>query len=201
MIVRVEENLERLRLALIEGGVDLGPQAAELDTQIDAMNVSLTERCYELIVRESPVAADLRLVVSVVRVLNDLERISDHAVRVCFEASTTRRAVDHPRLYNLIATMVDEVLTRFHLARLSWGSMDLAVAEELAAGSPLIEALSSRLIREVLDLVGPDAVAVALSAASVGRSLERIADHTTIIGARVRYLVTGDPAHLAAETR
>lgn len=201
MMVQVEENLERMRLALLERGDELGLPAAALDTRIDAMNVSLTERCYELIMREAPVAADLRLVVSVVRVLTDLERISDHAVRVCFEAGSTRRVENHSRLYGLIVALVDEVLHRFHLARLAWGSMDLSVAEELAAGSALTDALSSRLIREVLDLEGPDAVAVALSSAAVGRSLERIADHTMVIGARVRYLVTGDPAHLAVETR
>ncbi len=52
------------------------------DDEIDAMNVSLTERCYDLLRREAPVASDLRFVVSVLRVLSELERIGDLALRV-----------------------------------------------------------------------------------------------------------------------
>jgi phosphate transport system protein len=201
MAVRVEENLERMRVAL-EGevpGLDL--EAARVDREVDAMNVSLTERCYLLIAREAPVASDLRLIVSVVRVLNELERISDHAVRICHDAAPVALAQSDSRLYDLLVTMSDEVVARFHVARQAWGSMDRDLAEELANGSTLAEALHSRLIRELMDLYGPDAVSIALRAAAIGRSLERMCDHTTIIGARLRYLITGDPAHLAAETR
>jgi phosphate uptake regulator len=50
-------------------------------------------------------------------------------------------------------------------------------------------------------LDGPDAVAVAVKTAYAGRALDRIADHAVIIGARLRYLLTGDPKHLASEVR
>lgn len=201
MAVRVEENLDRMRLALEGDVAGVGAAAERVDRDVDAMNVSLTERCYELIAREAPVASDLRLIVSVVRVLNELERISDHAVRICHDAAPVELAHSDTRLYDLLVTMADEVVARFHVARQAWGAMDRDLAEELANGSTLAEALHARLIRELLDLHGPDAVGVALRAAAVGRSLERMCDHTTIIGARLRYLITGDPAHLAAETR
>jgi phosphate transport system protein len=201
MAVRVEENLERMRYALTDPAVHLGTEAAEVDIGIDAMNVSLTERCYVLIAREGPVASDLRLIVSVVRVLNELERISDHVVQICVESPEENLATDQTRLYDLILTMADEVIDRFHTARRAWGSMDLELAEQLAKGSKLLGALHTRLISELLELDGHDAVALALHAAAVGRSLERICDHTSVIGARLRYLITGDPAHLAAELR
>jgi phosphate uptake regulator len=54
---------------------------------------------------------------------------------------------------------------------------------------------------ELKRLDGPDAVRIAMAAFSAGRALERIADHSAIIGARLRYLLTGEPAHLAAEVR
>ena len=200
MAVKVEENLERMRTALADGAPWLGMDAASVDQEIDAMNVSLTERCYELIIREAPVASDFRLIVSVVRVLNELERISDHAVGIAKRASTALPEVE-PNLHDLVLTMADEVMERFHTARRTWGSMDLALAEELATGSRLSEALHARLVRELVGLEGPTAIEVALELAAVGRSLERIDDHTSIIGARLRYLITGDPAHLAAEVR
>jgi len=56
-------------------------------------------------------------------------------------------------------------------------------------------------MRELLRLEGPEAVPCALRTLVVGRALDRIADHAAIIGARLRYLITGDPDHLATEIR
>lgn len=201
MTVRVEENLDRMRAALAVEPNGFESQAARVDDEVDAMNVSLTERCYEILALQTPVASDLRLVVSVVRVLNDLERISDHAVRICRDASDGLPDDEPQALYDLLLTLADETIDRFHTARRAWGAMDLDLAVSLANGSPLAEALHQRLVRELVQLHGPHAVEVALRAASIARSLERICDHTTIIGARLRYLITGDPAHLAAEIR
>ena len=57
------------------------------------------------------------------------------------------------------------------------------------------------LMAELLRLRGDDAVAIATSSLIAGRALERIADHAAIVGARLRYLLTGDPEHLTAEVR
>jgi phosphate transport system protein len=201
MAVRVEENIDRMCAALESATESLYSGAARVDVEVDAMNVSLTERCYDLIAREAPVAGDLRLVVSVVRMLNELERISDHCVHICRDAIGDDVADDQSRLYDLLRTMANENAERFHLARVAWGAMDLDCAEQLAKGSSLFEALHSRLVRELLELHGDSAVGIALRTSSMGRSLERISDHISVIGARLRYLITGDPRHLAAEIR
>lgn len=198
--VKVEENLERMRAALDDPSVDHGAEAARVDREIDAMNVSLTERCYELIIREAPVASDFRLIMSVLRVLTELERISDHAVTVAEHVPVGLVEIE-PNLDDLMRTMADEVVDRFHTARWAWGAQDLALAEELVRGSRLAEALHHRLVRELVGLHGPTAVELALQSAAAARSLERIGDHTSIIGARLRYLITGDPVHLAVEVR
>ena len=71
MGVRVDENLERMREVLRTGDADAGRAApSTADDEIDAMNVSLTERCYDLLGREAPVASDLRFIVSVLRVVS-----------------------------------------------------------------------------------------------------------------------------------
>jgi phosphate uptake regulator len=57
------------------------------------------------------------------------------------------------------------------------------------------------LMAELLRLEGPEAARTALVCFAVGRSIERISDHAAVIGARLRYLLTGDPDHLAAEVR
>ena len=82
MAVRVDENLERMRTVLRTGDELLAASSFTADDDIDAMNVSLTERCYLLLGREAPVASDLRFIVSVVRIISELERVGDLALRV-----------------------------------------------------------------------------------------------------------------------
>ena len=79
MGVRVDQNLELMREFLRTGRQGLADQAVNADDDIDAMNLSLTGRCYDILARRSPVASALRFVVSVIRVLGELERIADHA--------------------------------------------------------------------------------------------------------------------------
>jgi phosphate transport system protein len=201
MAVRVDENLERMRTFLADGDAGLAEQAVATDDAIDAMNVSLTERCYDLIAREAPVASDLRFIVSVLRVLSELERVGDLALRVC------KVAPDWPLLrcggttFDLLLSMSDSAVEQYRAALRAWSAQDLGLATSLASSSPVMEAQNERLMRELLRLEGPDAVPCALRTLVVGRALDRIADHAAIIGARLRYLITGDPDHLATEIR
>src|SRR5919106_6580680 len=82
MGVRVDQNLEVMRNALTSGDERLMDQAFATDDEIDAMHLSLLERCYDLLNRESPMASDLRFIVSVVRILSEFERVGDLALRV-----------------------------------------------------------------------------------------------------------------------
>src|SRR5688500_10129786 len=82
MAIRVDQNLERMREVLRAGDRELAQRAIDADDDIDAMHVSLMERCYDLLRREAPVATDLRFVVSVLRILSELERIGDLSLRV-----------------------------------------------------------------------------------------------------------------------
>jgi phosphate uptake regulator len=97
--------------------------------------------------------------------------------------------------------MGDESVERFRLALRAWATQDLEIATTVAVGASAMEILAEQLVAALLALTGPDAVATAMHAAAVGRALDRIADHAAVVGARVRYLVTGEPRFLAAEVR
>jgi phosphate transport system protein len=200
MGVRVDQNLERMRDALCKGDVGVVAAALVADDEIDAMNVSLTERCYDLLRREAPVASDLRFVVSVLRVLSELERIGDLALRVLKMAPDHQLLCANDATFDILLTMADHAIDRYREALSAWATMDLGRATELASSSRT-DVCFDRLMAEVLKLDGPDAVRIAVTTAYAGRSLERISDHAAIIGARLRYLLTGDPNHLVAEVR
>src|SRR5437763_11649688 len=201
MAVRVDQNLERMREVLEHGNGSIVPSAFAADDEIDAMNVSLTERCYDLLRREAPVASDLRFIVSVLRVLSELERIGDLALRVIKLAPDFDLIASNPPSYDILRSMADQVIERYRDALRAWASMDLNLATDLATNGRSMDVFYDRLLAELLRLSGPDAARVAITTFAAGRALERIGDHATIIGARLRYLLTGDPDHLAAEVR
>jgi phosphate transport system protein len=201
MGVRVEENLERMRDVLTSGDQRLADLVLAADDEIDAMNVSLTERCYLLLAREGPVAADLRLIVSVVKVLNEFERVGDLALRVVKASVREPDLRSREPVFELLLVMAEEASERFGLALRCWASPDLDATTELVQGTPTMELAADRLVTCLLGPEGDDAVLYAIQASSVGRSLDRIADHAAIVGARVRYLITGEPRFLAAEVR
>ena len=201
MAVRVDQNLERMRDVLERGDEAVVEVALRADDDIDAMNLSLTERCYDLLRREAPVASDLRFVVSVLRVLSELERIGDLALRVIKLAPDFDLLLSNRASYDILRSMCDQVIDRYRDALRAWASLDLHIASELATNDRSMDVFYERLLGELVHLSGEEAVRVAISTFAAGRSLERIGDHATIIGARLRYLLTGDPDHLAAEVR
>jgi phosphate transport system protein len=201
MAVRVDQNLERMRDVLTTGDGDIASLAINADDDIDAMNVSLTERCYELIAREAPVASDLRFVVSVLRVLGELERIGDLALRVAKLSPDWELLRSGERTYDILLSMADMAVGQYRTALRAWSAQDLLLADELAHSSRAMDPTTEQLMRELLRLEGPAAVACAVRTLVAGRALDRIADHASIIGARLRYLLTGNPDHLATEIR
>jgi phosphate transport system protein len=202
MGVRVDENLERMREVLGSGNEVLAAQALAADDDVDAMNVSLIERCYTLLAREGPVASDLRLIVSVVKVLNEFERVGDLALRVVKASAGDPCSLrSNPRVHDVLVVMSDEAVERFRLSLRAWATQDLDIATAVAVGASAMEILAEQLVAALLASDGVDAVPTAIQAAAVGRALDRIADHAAVVGARVRYLVTGEPRFLAAEVR
>jgi phosphate transport system protein len=200
MGVLVDHNLERMREVLNSGDATTASQAVAADDRIDAMNVSLMERCYELLRREAPVASDLRLIVSVLRVTPELERIGDLALRVVKLQPDHDLLLAVPRAFDVLATMADHAIDRYRDALRAWSALDLNLADRVAAEAPPGVA-ATQLVEALLAYEGSDGVAVTLRTMVAGQALDRIADHAAVLGARVRYLITGDPDHLAAEVR
>ena len=201
MGVRVDQNLERMREFLAGGDPEVAAVALAADDDIDAMNLSLTERCYDLLAREAPVASDLRFIVSVLRILGELERIGDLALRVVKVEADWKLVADHAATYDILLSMADAAVERYREALAAWSTQDLDQADALARRGSALDLPNEALARELLRLEGDDAVATAMHSLVIGKALDRIADHAAIIGWRVRYLLTGDPAHLAAEIR
>lgn len=202
MGVRVAENLDLMREVLRTGDGEVAARAFAADDEIDVMNVSLTESCYSLLNRQAPMASELRFVVSVVRVLGEFERVGDLALRVVHLAEEVEElSAAAPLAWEILQEIAEEAVALFGQALHAWSAQDLELATVLVTADRSLDARYDCLLTELMGLHGPDAARVAIRVFAAGRATERIADHAAIIGARIRYLITGEPAHLAAEVR
>ena len=103
--------------------------------------------------------------------------------------------------WDVVRTLVEVAVEQYRTALRAWSAQDLPLATQLVEHRPHLDSLHERLVGELRRLDGPDAVSVAMHLFVAGQAADRIADHAAIIGARLRYLITGEPAHLVAEVR
>jgi phosphate transport system protein len=203
MGVRVDQNLERMRDVLDHGEAGGGVWAAAMaaDDEIDAMHVSLMERCYDMLNREAPMAGDLRYLVSVVRIVSEFERVGDLALRVIKLGPDIEELSACGPAWDIVRTLVDIAVDHYRTALRAWATLDLTLATELVVHRPELTTIHERLVAELRRLDGPDAVSIAMNLFVAGQAADRIADHAAVIGARLRYLLTGEAGHLSAEVR
>ena len=113
MGVLVDQNLERMREVLLSGDEVTAGHAVDADDDIDAMNVSLIDQCYEVLARENPMASDLRLVVSVIRVTSTFERVGDLSLRVVKLAPEHHVLTANSTSFDILHVMSDLAVERF----------------------------------------------------------------------------------------
>jgi phosphate transport system protein len=199
MALKVDEALTRSTQVLLTGDEVLADKVVAGDDAIDDMLVSLTEKCYDLLIRQNPVASDLRLVMSVLRIMSDLERTGDLCLRVVKLAPEQPLMVRHPETFGILRAMGSEASALFRAAVKAWAAQDLDLARSLEEQDDAMDNYNVQLTQAIRRLEGPDAVAAAVATLLAGRALERIADHSVMVGERLRYMLTGDVSGLSRE--
>ena len=212
---RFDESLEMLRVdvdalagmaqdavagavaALVDQDEDRARAVTGGDDRTDALFVALEERAYALIAQQQPVAADLRFLMSALRVMSDYEKAGDRAVALAKVALA--RWEREPATVTQLGRMGDLALELLTASRQAWLDQDLAIASDLKRRDDDLDGCYRRLVAHLLTRHGDNATGLVLYAYAAGRNLERIADHAVMIGERVIYQITGDPSALAAE--
>jgi phosphate transport system protein len=163
------------------------------DLVLDDLAHSIEERAYSLIGLQQPVAIDLRTLVTVLRVIHELERIGDLMINVAKAARRLYPQALEPKVRGLIDRMRQQATDQLRLAAESFEQRDPAMAAALRDMDDVMDDLQKELFRTIFRMHAADEATVqrAVQIALVGRYFERIADHAVNVGERVEFMVTG----------
>lgn len=198
----VEQQLNNALQAYADRDGALAEQVITDDYQVNALEVAIDEECTQVLARRQPAAGDLRLVVTVIKTITDLERIGDEVGKVAKMTThlaelggSTDHAID-------IAHMGDHVRQMLHDALDAFARTDveaaLSVAQEDIKVDREYEALMRQLITYMME--DPRSIRRSLDMMWTARALERIGDHSRNICEYVIYLVKGrDVRHISLE--
>ena len=146
-------------------------------------------------------ACDLRFVVSVLRVLGELERIGDLALRVVKLAPDWELLRSGRATYDILLSMADTAVEQYRTALRAWSAQDLGWPTSWLASVRPMDATTDQLHARAPRLEGPDAVLCAVRTLVAGRSLDRIADHAVDHRRPPPLPAHRRPGHLATEIR
>lgn len=189
----VEENVKLAVKALGQRDVELAGRVVERDRAIDRMEIDLEEECLEVIALHQPVATDLRFIVGILKINQDLERIGDMA------ANIARIAIDLAAAKPILVpddyfTMGQETVRLLRKTLDSFVNLDCSEAFEVLAEDDRIDLKKHKLHRDFEESLKEEPASrhALTHLFLVSRHLERIADHATNIAEDVIYMVTGE---------
>ncbi len=195
------ESIPRGTQALLDGDLDAAQALIDDDDELDHLSGQIEERCYTLLTLQQPMGADMRALITAVRLTAELERSGDLMVNVVKGARRIYGQPIQPRVRGLIETMSEEALRLFGIAIDAYVEGDAAKAAALDDMDDTLDGLHRTYIAKVLEACrsGELDIQAAVQLALVGRYYERIGDHAVNVGERVRYMVTGwMPQHTGA---
>ena len=192
MTAAVGQAMTRATEALLTSDLELAESVIDGDETIDELREKLERRTIDLIARQQPVARDLRMLMTDLRITSNLERAGDLAVHV---AQLARRRYPAPavpeELRSTVQQMGDIAATIAAKAGEVVRAPDASRAASLEADDDVMDELHRQLLRTMLAPTWPHGVDTAIDLALAGRYYERFADHVVSVARQVVYLVTG----------
>ena len=188
----VEKAIHLSIKALVDRESELAQQIIKSDDQVNMLEIEIDDFSLKLLALRQPQAGDLRLITSIMKINNDLERIGDLAVNIAertmelLKFPIVKPLIDIPRMAEIAQGMVKDSLDAFV-------NRDSKLARSVCERDDKVDNLNDRIFRDLLTymLQNPKTIERAVNLILVGRNLERIADHATNICEDVIYIVDG----------
>jgi len=189
----VQEIIEMTVKAVATLDLELAKEVTGFDDQIDELELEIEMECMRLLALQQPLAKDLRVIGTILKIITDLERMGDNAVNIANEtlkigeSKLIKPLVDIPRMAQLSEAMVRKSLDAFM-------KEDIELALEVAKDDDAVDEIYERIYFELIEMMieNPEIISQATRLLFIGRYLERISDHATNIGERIIFMVTGE---------
>lgn len=193
MGAEIEDAVRKAVEALVTRNVALAEQVVRGDDPIDELEVEIEEECLKILALHQPVAVDLRYVIAVLKINNDLERIGDLAVNIGERAVylATHEPIDLPLDFRGMAELSQSMLKQ-SLDSLVNTNPDLA--RQVRASDDQVDEMNHQMYTLIKEYIRahPDRIPESLHLLSASRHLERVADQATNIAEDVIYMVEGE---------
>jgi phosphate transport system protein len=189
----VEQQLTEALEALAKHDLGLAETVATSDHKVDILEVRLDEECTEIIARRQPAASDLRLILAVIRIITDLERVGDEAEKIGRMVIHLLEIEGSNSYYVGVLAMGQHVQEMLKAALNAFARMDSREALQIAQQEPRIDREYDATMRQLITYMmeDPRSITRSLDVVWIARALERISDHAANICESVIYLVEG----------
>lgn len=175
--------------ALVQRDTSLSDRVILMDRDIDKLEIEIEEEAVSLIARHQPAARDLRLLIGIIKINTDIERIGDHGVNIAQnviklgQEPPLKPLIDIPRMAKLVTAMLKDSLDSFV-------QNDPEKARQVCASDDNVDKLKDQIFRELLTYMieKPHTICRGMGLILVSRNLERIADLSTNISEEVIYI-------------
>lgn len=190
----VEMSILHAVEGLIEGDLNKIKKVDELEQKINSIHIEIDDICVNLLALYQPMASDLRLIISVVKINCDLERIGDQSVNIARNAEYSIDRQTH-KLKSFVdfKSMVSDVISMVKQSLDAFVSMNLSQAESVLLKDDAVDKQKDVIFHSLINLMkeNPQLINQCLSNILIARNLERIADHATNIAEDVIFLISG----------
>lgn len=188
----VEECVQMAVRAIEERDTETADRVIQLDDHIDQVEVELEEDCLKILALHQPVAIDLRFIIAVLKINNDLERIGDLAVNIA-ERVAFLKARPPIRIPYDLQGLVEKTTAMLKNSLDSLVNLDIDLARQVCLADDEVDAINRDMYDKIKNAIreNPEDLDVLVPYLSVSRYLERIADHATNIAEDVIYMVDG----------
>jgi phosphate transport system protein len=190
----VEQQIERALEALTSGNSALMDQVIADDHRVNGMEVSIDEECSTIIARRQPTAVDLRMMVTVIKLITDLERIGDEAEKIARMAKLMYQAdrLTSPRLAE-IRHVADLALAMLRESLDAFARLDVTAAARVVRQDQRVDDEFRSILRQLITFMmeDPRTITMALEIVFIAKAIERIGDHAKNMAEYVVYMVQG----------
>jgi phosphate transport system protein len=172
---------------------DLAQKIIKTDYEIDEMEVEIEEECLKILALHQPVAVDLRFLIAVIKINNDLERIGDQTVNIAERVEVTSKRELQDFFFDY-TSMGEKAQSMLKMSLDALVNMDYDLAFEVVQMDDSVDDIKTDAYDKIKWAMGehPDKIGYLINLLLISRHIERLADHATNIAEEVIYLIEGE---------